>query len=201
MSKLEVFYVDIENVIPYENNPRINDDAVEKVANSIREFGWQQPIVVDKHNVIIAGHTRLKAARMLGESQVPVVFADLSDKRAKAYRLADNKTSEFAEWDFSLLEQELLELEEINFDMEQFGFEEIFNGLGEEDEEEDGGKGSMKEKYLVPPFSLIYGNKPDWLARKRAWVKFGIRSEIGRGGGVSCINSQSGWADKHPLKE
>lgn len=182
MGELKVVYVDIENVIPYENNPRINDDAVEKVANSIREFGWQQPIVVDKHNVIIVGHTRLKAAQMLGEKQVPVVFADLSDERAKAYRLADNKTSEFAEWDFSLLEQELLELEEISFDMEQFGFEEILNGIGEEAEEEGGGKGSMKEKYLVPPFSLIYGNKPDWLARKRAWVKFGIRSGIGRGG-------------------
>ena len=125
MSKLEVVYVDIENVIPYENNPRINDDAVEKVANSIREFGWQQPIVVDKHNVIIVGHTRLKAAQMLGEKQVPVVFADLSDERAKSYRLADNRTGQIAEWDFELLEQELDELSEmeLDFDMSDFGFD------------------------------------------------------------------------------
>ena len=125
MGKLEVVYVDIENVIPYENNPRINDDAVEKVANSIREFGWQQPIVVDKHNVIIVGHTRLKAAKMLGEKQVPVVFADLSEERAKSYRLADNKTGQIADWDFELLEQELDELNEmeLDFDMSDFGFD------------------------------------------------------------------------------
>lgn len=144
MGDLKVVYVDIENVIPYESNPRINDGAVEKVANSIREFGWQQPIVVDKNNVIIVGHTRLKAAQMLGEKQVPVVFADLSDERAKAYRLADNKTSEFAEWDFSLLEQELLELEEINFDMEQFGFE-----FDEEEELDESDLDSAEEKNNV----------------------------------------------------
>lgn len=127
MSEIKVVYVDIENVIPYENNPRINDDAVDKVAASIREFGWQQPIVVDKNNVIIVGHTRLKAAQQLGMKQVPVVFADLSEEKAKAYRLADNKTNEFAQWDFELLEQELAELEELEFDMEDFGFDAIDN--------------------------------------------------------------------------
>ena len=125
MGDLRVVYVDIENVIPYENNPRINDDAVEKVAASIREFGWQQPIVVDKNNVIIVGHTRLKAAQQLGMKQVPVVFADLSEEKAKAYRLADNRTGQIAEWDFELLEQELDELSEmeLDFDMSDFGFE------------------------------------------------------------------------------
>lgn len=125
MSEIKVVYVDIENVIPYENNPRINDDAVEKVANSIREFGWQQPIVVDKNNVIIVGHTRLKAAQQLGMKQVPVVFADLSEEKAKAYRLADNRTGQIAEWDFELLEQELDELNEmeLDFDMTDFGFD------------------------------------------------------------------------------
>ena len=120
MSELKVVYVDIDNVIPYQNNPRINDDAVDKVAASIREFGWQQPIVVDKNNVIIVGHTRLKAAQQLGMKQVPVVFADLSEEKAKAYRLADNKTNEFAQWDFDLLTQEL---EGLDLDMEAFGFD------------------------------------------------------------------------------
>ena len=125
MAELKVVYVDIDNVIPYENNPRINDEAVDKVASSIREFGWQQPIVVDKNNVIIVGHTRLKAAQMLGEKKVPVVFADLSDERAKAYRLVDNRTGQIAEWDFELLEQELDELSEmeLDFDMGDFGFD------------------------------------------------------------------------------
>lgn len=134
MGELKVVYVDIENVIPYENNPRINDDAVEKVANSIREFGWQQPIVVDKHNVIIVGHTRLKAAQMLGEKQVPVVFADLSEERAKSYRLADNRTGQIAEWDFELLEQELDELNEmeLDFDMTDFGFDSEQSEYSEE---------------------------------------------------------------------
>ena len=135
MGDLKVVYVDIENVIPYENNPRINDDAVEKVANSIREFGWQQPIVVDKHNVIIVGHTRLKAAQMLGEKQVPVVFADLSDELAKSYRLADNKTGELARWDFEVLEQELSGI--LDVDMSEFGFLQEDGEVEQNDEENE----------------------------------------------------------------
>ena len=142
MGELKIVYVDIENVIPYENNPRINDDAVEKVAASIREFGWQQPIVVDKNNVIIVGHTRLKAAQMLDEKRVPVVFADLPEEKAKAYRLSDNKTGELATWYFELLEQELDELNdmEIDFDMSDFGFD-----IEEENEPEPYTRQGVKE--------------------------------------------------------
>ncbi|WP_240164401.1 ParB N-terminal domain-containing protein [Limosilactobacillus mucosae] len=92
--------VPIDSVKPYENNPRDNDGAVEATANSIKEFGWQQPIVVDKDMVVIAGHTRLKAAKQLGLKHVPIVVADLSEEQAKAYRLADNKTGELADWIF-----------------------------------------------------------------------------------------------------
>lgn len=113
--------VHIEHLIPYENNPRINDEAVDKVANSIKEFGFKQPIVVDKFNVIVAGHTRLKASEQLGLEKVPVIRADdLTDEQIKAFRLADNKTAELAEWDMNLLEQEL---EKLEMDMEAFGFE------------------------------------------------------------------------------
>lgn len=112
----------VQEIIPYENNPRNNDEAVEKVAESIKEFGFKQPIVVDKDGVIIVGHTRLKAAKKLGLETVPVVVAeDLTEEQAKAYRLADNKTNEFAEWDFDALDFELLKIEDI--DMTRFGFD------------------------------------------------------------------------------
>lgn len=113
----------IENVKPYAKNPRKNDDAVEKVANSIREFGFQQPIVVDNDGVVIVGHTRLKAAQMLGLDEVPVVVASgLSDDQAKAYRLADNKTGELSQWDFDKLASELEDIDWLNINIEQFGF-------------------------------------------------------------------------------
>ncbi|MGQ2376283.1 DNA modification methylase [Companilactobacillus zhachilii] len=119
---MEVKNVDIDSITPYEKNPRNNDDAVGATANSIKEFGWQQPIVVDKDNVIIVGHTRLKAAKKLGLKQVPIVVAsNLSDEQANAYRLADNKTGELADWDFDLLDDELADIN--NIDMEDFGFD------------------------------------------------------------------------------
>lgn len=110
----------VDDLIPYENNPRDNDKAVDVVANSIKEFGFKVPIVVDKNNVIVTGHTRLKAAKKLGLDSVPVIVADdLTEEQIKAFRLADNKTSEFADWDFVSLEEELSKLE---LDMSQFGF-------------------------------------------------------------------------------
>ena len=100
--------VPIGDVKPYANNPRDNDRAVEALAKSIKSFGWQQPIVVDKNMVVIVGHTRLKAAKKLGAEKVPVVIAEnLTDEQAKAYRLADNKTGENAVWDNKKLLEEL----------------------------------------------------------------------------------------------
>ena len=111
----------LDEIRPYENNPRHNDEAVEYVANSLREFGWKQPIVIDRDGVIVAGHTRYAAAKELGMKTAPCVIADdLTPEQVKAYRLADNKTGEVASWDFDALE---LELDGIEMDMEQFGFE------------------------------------------------------------------------------
>lgn len=119
---MDVKQTRLDQIRPYEKNPRKNDDAVDKVAESIREFGFRQPIVVDKAGVIIAGHTRYRAAKKLGLQDVPVVVAaDLSDEQVKAYRLADNKTAEFSGWDFDLLDQELFEINDI--DMAAFGFD------------------------------------------------------------------------------
>lgn len=114
--------VDIRTIKPYANNPRINENAIEPVANSIREFGFRQPIVVDADNTIIAGHTRLEAAKQLGLAEVPVIVADdLTREQVKAYRLADNKTGELADWDLDRLDIELGDIADI--DMGRFGFE------------------------------------------------------------------------------
>lgn len=114
----------IDEIKPYENNPRDNNDAVDAVANSIKEFGWQQPIVVDNEGVIIAGHTRYKAAQKLGLKHVPVVVADnLTPDQVKAYRLADNKTAELADWNMDLLNDELDQIRDI--DMSDFGFDDL----------------------------------------------------------------------------
>lgn len=112
----------LDQIQPYENNPRKNEAAVEKVMESLKEFGWQQPIVTDKDGVIIAGHTRLLAARRLGLKTAPVVVAEeLTEEQVKAYRLADNKTNEFADWDIDLMDAELLSIGDI--DMALFGFD------------------------------------------------------------------------------
>lgn len=119
----------LENIKEYENNPRHNDGAVDAVANSIKEFGFKVPIIIDKNNVIVAGHTRLKAARKLGLTSVPCLIADdLTEDQIKAFRLADNKVAELAEWDFAKLEEELknidIDMSQFSFNMDEFQFEE-----------------------------------------------------------------------------
>ncbi|MSD82883.1 hypothetical protein GKC32_00630 [Lactobacillus curvatus] len=113
----------IDKVIPYENNPRNNEAAVEPTAQSIREFGWQQPIVVDNDGVIVVGHTRLKAAKLLGLEQVPVTVANLPDEKIRAYRIADNRTGELATWELDKLQEELNGIEDV--DLNSLGFTDI----------------------------------------------------------------------------
>lgn len=139
-SALTVEYRPIGDLRPYSENPRRNDAAVDAVANSIREFGFRQPIVVDEDWVIIAGHTRYKAAQMLGIAEVPVhVATGLTAAQVAAYRLADNKTAELAEWDDSLLEAEIRRLQAFEFDLDLLAFsdDELAKLLGE-DEPADG---------------------------------------------------------------
>ena len=121
---MDVKLVNIDDVRPYEANPRINDQAVDAVAASLREFGFRQPIVVDEQNVIIVGHTRWKAAKKLGLTQVPVhVARDLSPERVKAYRIADNQTATLAEWNYELLPIELKDLQALDFNLDLLGFD------------------------------------------------------------------------------
>ena len=113
--------------MPYENNARINDDAVEYVANSIKEFGFKQPVIVDKNNVIVAGHTRIRACERLGINKVPCIIADdLTEEQIDAYRIADNSTAQIAQWDYDKL---LKEMDKLNYDMSQFGFAEQIKEL------------------------------------------------------------------------
>lgn len=127
MKKIEIVYKNINELIPYENNPRINDNAISYVANSIKQFGFKNPVIIDNENVIIAGHTRLKACKQLGIKEIPCIYADdLNDEEVKAFRLADNKVSEIADWDYPKLD---LEMESIlNIDMLDFGFEDFNTG-------------------------------------------------------------------------
>ena len=133
----------ISQLHEYDNNPRNNDSAVDAVAESIREFGFKVPIVIDGDNVIVCGHTRVKAAQKLGMETVPCIIADdLTPEQIEAFRLADNKTGELAGWDFAKLEEELAALD--GFDMSAFGFvqnedvdiDSFFEDAGEKKEKE-----------------------------------------------------------------
>lgn len=140
---MQIIEKNINELIPYEKNPRKNDQSVDKVAQSIDQFGFRVPVVIDKNNVIVCGHTRYKAAQKLQLGSVPCVVADdLTDEQIKAYRLADNKVGEDSEWDVGLLNDELSEI--LNIDMSEFGFDlfsiddmNIINGYDEENDSRD----------------------------------------------------------------
>ena len=118
---MQIENIRLIEIHPYEKNPRNNKPAIDAVAASIKEFGFKVPIIIDKDNIIVAGHTRYAAAKKLGMDAVPCIRAnDLNEEQIKAFRLADNKVSELAEWDFDLLNEELAD---ISLDMTQFGFE------------------------------------------------------------------------------
>lgn len=134
---MNILDININEIKEYENNPRHNENAIEPVANSIKEFGFKVPIILDKNNVIVAGHTRLKAAKRLGLDTVPCLIADdLTEEQINAFRLADNKVGEIAEWDFDKLEEELLNINSIDMSMFEFDLSE-FEEKGKSETEED----------------------------------------------------------------
>lgn len=146
MKELQIVYKNISELNPYKNNPRFNDEAVEAVANSIKQFGFKVPIIIDSSNIIVAGHTRLKAAKQLGMDKVPCIVADdLTEEQIRAFRLVDNKVSELADWDYEKLE-----------------------------------KVSLSEKFLFTPTSVLNTRCAQWQERKRAWFKYGIKSDLSR---------------------
>lgn len=173
---MQIENVNVSDIIPYSKNPRHNEEAVEYVANSIREFGFRVPIVIDKDSVVVAGHTRLLAAKRLMLEVVPCIRAnDLTDEQIRAYRLADNRVSEFSKWDDKLLDIELDAL--LDFDMSAFGF------FDDEEEEEE------QEEEIIPEVEftevleeennyivLFFDNAIDWL---QAETLFDIKSVKG----------------------
>lgn len=176
---MKVINVPINSIKPYENNPRNNDQGVDAVAKSIKEFNWQQPIVVDKDNVIIVGHTRYKAAKKLGLKEVPVVVADkLSPEQVKAYRLADNKTGELTDWNDELLDSELDDI--LDIDMSDFGFDDEDEMSAFERLNNTPTDSTLADDFIVFPSSVLDTRKGAWQERKRKWKSLGIKSEIGR---------------------
>lgn len=190
---MQIEYLKTEELIPYANNPRNNDgEAVDRVAASIAEYGFKSPIIVDKDNIIIAGHTRYKAAKKLGIDEVPIIKADdLTPAQIKAYRIADNKVAEYSSWDNELLSLELEKLQELDFDLDLTGFEdwEIESLLSADDDTEDLGEAldenreTLQERFIVPPFSILDTRQGYWQDRKRIWKQI-IKSSNGRDGGL-----------------
>lgn len=178
---MNIFDKKTEELIPYINNPRNNDEAVDKVAASISEFGFKVPIVITSDNVIVTGHTRLKAAKKLGLATVPCIIADdLTEAQIKAFRLADNKVSEFSTWDFEKLEIELDGLADLN--MDDFGFEiDVDTDLVPVEKEQHA---NLSEEFIVPPFSVLDTKQGYWRERKKAWLSLGLRSGEGRDEGL-----------------
>ena len=169
------------DLIPYEKNPRKNEKAIDKVAASIREFGFKVPIIIDKDGVVAAGHTRLLAAEQLGLEEVPCIIADdLTDEQIKAFRLADNKTAEFSEWDFELLTEELQDITDIDYSEFGFDLSKIENEWFEKRERNDTSHQEGNEEYneFIDKFELpkttddcytpdaVYEAVADWVAKE-----------------------------------
>ena len=171
---IKIIYKPIDKIIPYENNPRLNDEAVEPVANSIEQFGFKVPIIIDSSNIIVAGHTRLKAAKQLGMDKVPCIIADdLTEEQIRAFRLVDNKVSELADWDYEKLEEELANINSIDMNIFDFDMSEINDIVEHLDEDivcdSELEKVSLSEKFLFTPTSVLNTRCAQWQERKRAF--------------------------------
>lgn len=186
MEKLALDYRPIDALIPYARNSRTHSEAqVAQIAASIREFGWTNPVLIDGENGIIAGHGRVLAARKLGLSELPVIeLRHMSEAQRRAYIIADNKLAEAAGWDDELLRLELGELKEMGFDLELVGFDalELGDMFGEpaNDAAVGDAHGTLAERFMVAPFSVLDARRGWWQDRKRAWMSIGLRSEEGR---------------------
>ena len=172
----------------------IKEDIVWKLKWLIKEFGFKVPMVIDKDNVIVAGHTRYKASMELGLKEVPCIVADdLTEEQIKAFRLADNKVSEKSQWNFDLLNEELDDI--LDIDMEDFGFN--FDQVIENPYSDSPNEKNLQERFIAPPFSIIDTRQKYWQDRKRLWKEFGIKSDEGRaqnllGGGLLKLAQKTG---------
>jgi hypothetical protein len=169
MKKLEIKYIPIDDIKPYKNNPRLNEDAIPYVMNSIKEFGFKNPIILDKNNVIVAGHTRLESAKRLDMKEVPVIYADdLTEEQIKAFRLADNKVSEKSMWDYTKLDEELDNI--LDIDMSMFDF--VNDDINWNDVEE-----LTNETYDKPEHNMLECPNCHHIDRDIHFKKVGVEDE------------------------
>ena len=172
---MELKKIKIEDIKPYERNPRFNDDAVDAVMKSIEQCEYIAPIVLDENNVILAGHTRYKALKKLGYKEAECVIKEgLTEEQKKKYRLLDNKTNELADWDMDLLAQELDGLDFGDLDLD---WGEVSENVSKK--YDSAISGALKEKFIMPPFSVLDARQGDWRKRKKEWLKI-IESDKGR---------------------
>lgn len=163
MNKLEIKYVKLNDIKPYNKNPRLNEEAIPYVMKSIQEFGFRNPVILDKNNIIVCGHTRVESAKRLEIKEIPCLYVDdLNEEQIKAFRLADNKVSEKANWNFELLDEELNDI--LNINMEDFGFlennEDVLDDFIEDKPEIEFSEVIGEEhNYIV----LYFDNEVDWL--------------------------------------
>lgn len=179
----------VASLVPYARNSRTHSaQQVDKIAASIREFGFLNPVIVDGQQGIIAGHGRVLAAQKLGLAEVPTIEAShLTEAQRRAYVIADNRLALDAGWDVEMLKVEIADLKAVDFDLSLTGFSlleieafdpsELPNGSS-------GGAGSLAEKFGIPPFSVLNAREGWWQSRKAAWLAIGIKSEMGRGDAV-----------------
>ncbi len=185
-----------DTLVPYARNSRTHSpEQVAQIAASIREFGFTNPVLIDANNTLIAGHGRVMAAQSLGLATVPAIrLAHLTDAQRRAYVIADNKLAENAGWDMATLAREVEDLTADGYDIDLLGFgaDELAALLDTapppEAEgtaaQETGGKGSLADRFMIPPFTVLNAREGWWQDRKRAWLALGIKSELGRGGGA-----------------
>jgi DNA modification methylase len=174
-------------LIPYARNSRTHDEKqVSQIASSIKEFGFNNPVLIDGDNGIIAGHGRVMAAQLLKLETVPTIeLSHLSDTQKRAYIIADNKIALNSGWDDEMLKLEMIELNDLDFNLELTGFDDfvLIDVDGETNESQSGDsdkKGSLNDKFLFAPFSVLSAREGRWQQRKKAWLDLGIKSEEGR---------------------
>lgn len=170
----------VKDLIPYERNTKKHDKTqINNVAESIKQYGFVQPIVIDKDNVVVIGHCRLLAAKQLKMKEVPCVSVDdLTEEQVKALRIVDNKSNE-SEWDLDILPDELAELDLSDFDFD-FGIEDEEEETETEHSADDTERKSLVDRFIAPPFSILDTRQGYWQDRKRQWKDLGIKSDIGR---------------------
>jgi ParB-like chromosome segregation protein Spo0J len=209
---MKIENIKTESLVPYARNAKLHDEnQVSKIASSIREFGFNNPVLVDgeKPPGIIAGHGRVLAAKKLGLAEVPCIrLAHLSEAQKRAYILADNRLAELGGgWDSEMLKLELADLGELDFDLETIGFGEddlgdldidLGDGAGAEGEGA-GDQAKLSDRFGYPPFSVLNAREGWWQDRKRAWLALGIKSELGRG--EQLIPNGGGMSSKERYSE